>query len=286
MVLNMNGDRKNHYDVLGVPSSASFREIKDAFIQMAKKLHPDKRSGVKGADERFREITEAYRVLSDSVLRYVYDMELGIEPEADVVPLGSRLEEPSVTGNKAADYVETIAGGLALPVLTEIEERVFEVSGMETEIVKKAYSAGLYSFKKLSGLSMLKYYECGMDALRNEKFQPAVYFLSEAVKMNPKNLQYAFALGKALEGEGEKEKAAAEYRKVIEMGKAKGYNCLPVREALINSCLKARDYNAVEEQAKEILKTGLNSIIAESAMRFIRSLRKNGFEDKKNEKHT
>ncbi len=265
----MKEDSKTHYEILGVPSSAPFPEIKAAFLLLAKKHHPDKRPA--GApDEKFSCITEAYRVLSDSVLRYVYDMELGIQPEADVIPVSGRLEEPTVTGNAAADYVETLAGGIKFPVLTEIAENVFEFSGMEDVLVKKAYSAGLYSFGGLSKLSVREYYERGMKAVRDKKYRAAELFLAESVRMSPRNLQYRFALGAVYLAAGAKEKAVFEFREVIRLGGLKGYFCLPVRESLVKACLELGDYSGVKAEAREILRRGVKSIPAENALRLAR----------------
>ncbi len=60
---------KNYYDVLGVKKSASAEEIKKAFRKLAQKYHPD----AGGDEERFKEINEAYEVLSDPQKRKEYD---------------------------------------------------------------------------------------------------------------------------------------------------------------------------------------------------------------------
>lgn len=61
---------KNYYDILGVGKSASEEEIKSAFRKLAHKYHPDK----KGGDEaKFKEVSEAYAVLSDKKRRAEYD---------------------------------------------------------------------------------------------------------------------------------------------------------------------------------------------------------------------
>ena len=64
---------KDYYDVLGVTRSASEGEIKSAYRKMAKQYHPDKNAGDAKSAERFKEIGEAYAVLSDDEKRKLYD---------------------------------------------------------------------------------------------------------------------------------------------------------------------------------------------------------------------
>jgi curved DNA-binding protein len=66
-------DYKDYYAVLGVGKSASGEEIKKAFRKLAVKYHPDRNPGDKQAEERFKEISEAYEVLSDAEKRQKYD---------------------------------------------------------------------------------------------------------------------------------------------------------------------------------------------------------------------
>lgn len=64
---------KDYYEVLGLKKGAAADEIKKAYRKMAVKFHPDKNPGNKEAEERFKEINEAYAVLSDPKKKEQYD---------------------------------------------------------------------------------------------------------------------------------------------------------------------------------------------------------------------
>jgi molecular chaperone DnaJ len=66
-------DKRDYYEVLGVARGASEDEIKKAFRKLAMKYHPDKNPDNKEAEAKFKEINEAYEVLSDSEKRNLYD---------------------------------------------------------------------------------------------------------------------------------------------------------------------------------------------------------------------
>lgn len=64
---------KNYYEILGVDKKATAEQIKKAYKKLAVKYHPDKNQGDKNAEEKFKEINDAYQVLSDETKRRNYD---------------------------------------------------------------------------------------------------------------------------------------------------------------------------------------------------------------------
>src|SRR5512133_3069112 len=66
-------DYKDYYKTLGVERNAIEEDIRKAYRDLAKKYHPDRNPNDKQAEERFKEINEAYQVLSDPTKREHYD---------------------------------------------------------------------------------------------------------------------------------------------------------------------------------------------------------------------
>jgi len=66
---------KSYYEILGVAETATEVEIKTAFRKLARENHPDTHPGDKAAEERFKQVAEAYEILGDPAKRKQYDLE-------------------------------------------------------------------------------------------------------------------------------------------------------------------------------------------------------------------
>jgi curved DNA-binding protein len=89
---------KDYYQTLGVPRTSTQKEIKTAYRSLARKFHPDANKGDKGAEEKFKEIAEAYEVLKDPDKRKRYDT-LGSNYKA-----GSDFRPPPDFGGGAGGF--------------------------------------------------------------------------------------------------------------------------------------------------------------------------------------
>ena len=105
--------KKDFYDVLGVPKNASDEEIKKAYRKLAMKHHPDRNQGdaAKSAEEKFKEVKEAYEILSDSSKRQAYDQfgHAGVDPNMRGGPGGA--EGFGGFGDAFGDIFSDIFGG-------------------------------------------------------------------------------------------------------------------------------------------------------------------------------
>ena len=130
---------KNYYAVLGVQKTASAEEIKKKFRKLALKYHPDRNQGNKAAEAKFKEVSEAYEVLSDSDKRAKYDR-YGQYWEQGVTGYGNRSNSTSYSSNTQVDF-----GGTDFSQYGNFEEFINELLGRFSTPGTSTNSAGYSS---------------------------------------------------------------------------------------------------------------------------------------------
>ena len=102
--------KQDYYELLGVPRKAPLKEIRQAYRKLARKYHPDLNPGDKSSEEKFKQVQEAYDVLSDSKKRQMYDLH-GFYSESGPNPPQGRDR------NRASMWISgvSISAGAELP---------------------------------------------------------------------------------------------------------------------------------------------------------------------------
>lgn len=90
--------RKDYYKILGLEKDASEQEIRKAYRKLAIQTHPDKNPDDKGAEARFKDVSEAYETLNDSAKRQRYDSGVDLEDPADAFGGGGAHFHPGGMG--------------------------------------------------------------------------------------------------------------------------------------------------------------------------------------------
>src|ERR687891_876172 len=106
---------RDPYRTLGVDRKASDEEIKKAYRKLARQYHPDRNAGDKAAEERFKEVQEAYSILSDSEKRKAYDAGGGIFGGGGGFDPGAFRTGFGGLGDILSDLFGSAAGGARAP---------------------------------------------------------------------------------------------------------------------------------------------------------------------------
>ncbi len=101
---------KDYYRVLGVPGTASAKEIKSAFRKLSREYHPDANPGDTGAEERFKEVSAAYDVIGDADRRKEYDEVRRLGPAAAGFPGGDGFQGGGFEFTDVGDLGDLLGG--------------------------------------------------------------------------------------------------------------------------------------------------------------------------------
>jgi DnaJ-class molecular chaperone len=139
---------KDYYNTLGVKRSATEKEIKSAFRKAARKYHPDVNPNDHEAEAKFKEISEAYEVLSDPDKRKKYD-QFGADWEhyqqAQGTPGGfdfSRYAQQAANGTGGVRYTTTGFGDMGDDGFSDFFEMLFGQAGRQSSAGGSAYYTG------------------------------------------------------------------------------------------------------------------------------------------------
>ena len=138
---------KDYYRILGLTRSAKSEDVKTAYLRLAQKFHPDKNLDcAEWAADLFKEVQEAYEVLSDSTKRRVYDM------RSRVQPMPQREQAVKDPFSVAIDMVARAASAYVPPdQMTELLKRMVQEQGIPNKpvtLVDIAERCGLLKKKR------------------------------------------------------------------------------------------------------------------------------------------
>src|SRR5271165_2192730 len=138
---NTRVSKADYYELLGVSRDATDQELKSAYRKQALKYHPDRNPGDHAAEEKFKEASEAYQVLSDGDKRAAYDRYGHAGPAAAGSPFGGAVDLSDIFGDLFGEMFN-VGGGqrgsrqqrgddLRYDLTIDFEDSFF---GSETEI--------------------------------------------------------------------------------------------------------------------------------------------------------
>ena len=122
---------RDYYEILGVGKSASADEIKRSYRKLAMQYHPDKNPGDKEAEHKFKEVSEAYQVLSDNDKR--------AKAKATITTKATNVS-PNSNSEQMSDYLTSVWNGFGM---ANVQQRIQLYFGKEYGVsVESTYLAG------------------------------------------------------------------------------------------------------------------------------------------------
>ena len=162
--------KRDYYEVLGLSKGADAGSIKKAYRKLAKKYHPDTNQGDKQAEKKFKEVTEAYTVLSDPEKKKMYDQfgHAAFDQGASADPFGKKIHQAirfrevlitELIRTETADIRSTILKAEIWMICSEICLEIFSAAEC-MEAKGKRIFADFMDFADMSGRGMQKEKTC------------------------------------------------------------------------------------------------------------------------------
>jgi tetratricopeptide (TPR) repeat protein len=160
-------DSRDYYKILKLSRKATTEDIKEAYRRLAREYHPDLHPGNLAAEEQFKEICEAYEVLSDSVQRTQYDQ--GLDP--------SRGERQKQSKSPQAFYVRAVAKALDKDYQGAVEDYTQAIE-LNPNFVEAYLKRAITRYKLGDDRGTLK--DCTQALQINPKLAQAYYYQGRA----------------------------------------------------------------------------------------------------------
>ncbi len=233
----------DYYRLLGVSRDAPEREVKKAYYNLARELHPDKAKTPEEAkvnSDRLAQISQAYNTLKDAKKRAEYDSTLSGKSSAPAAPPVTRSAPSSAGPAPPAGGAAPPAPGAAAP--EQPKRTSNEVQQQKVAMAQKAFVRGMQHFKAQEWEKARPFFEAAVQndpdsephyfnkyaqcLIRSQGgFTKAVEAAQRAVEMDSYNLEFKLTLGEIYEAAGVPSKAKSVYEDVLrwdaENGKAK-----------------------------------------------------------------
>jgi tetratricopeptide (TPR) repeat protein len=190
----------SYYSILGISVDADFKELKKAYFRKAKECHPDRFGGSPEKESEFKNLVQAFDILSDPLKKREYDNSLGIDSGE-----AYRFTDPgfSIMDSSADDTLEELIVGNALS----------ENAKMATLFLDLEKTEVFMTFRE------------GKNCYYQRRIGAAMSFFRRAVRSTPHNILYRFYLARSCVAAGRYREAVKHYKYAINIGKAR----LPVQ---------------------------------------------------------
>lgn len=214
-------DSRDYYKILQVKTNATLEEIKEAYRRLAREHHPDLHPGNPAAEERFKEICQAYEVLSDSVQRTLYDQQFN-----------PASRESHKAGKSHQDYyVRAVAKALEKDYQGAVEDYTQAIK-LNPHFIEAYIKRGAIRYKMGDAREALKdcsealrlnpnssgaYYYQGRARYKLGYTQAAIEAYTQAIAKEPDFAQAYYHRGLANNDLKEQANAAEDWRKAAEL---------------------------------------------------------------------